>query len=337
MNIANKFVSPLDEDVINKLESLVKNSESARVRQRAQAIILSSKKFSIDEIASVCGVVRNTVSSWITNWEELGFEGLHDKARPGGPPKLSPSEKELLLDLASKTPRSVPSMMAVLFEKTGKWLSESSIKRLLKSAGLKWKRIQKTTKKKPNPNEFETASTEIADLKKQHQNGDIELWYFDETGFDLEPSVPYAWQPPETIEIPCSKYHRLNVLGFLTPDNQFESFCFEGSIDTDIVIATFDEFAKLESTKKRVIILDNAPIHTSNKFLEKIEEWENKGIVIKYLPPYSPKRNIIEILWRFIKYSWLPFSAYSSFKQLLTEVENILSQIGTRFKIQFSF
>jgi hypothetical protein len=26
-----------------------------------------------------------------------------------------------------------------------------------------------------------------------------------------------------------------------------------------------------------------------------------------------PKLNLIEILWRFIKYYWLPFSAYTSF------------------------
>jgi hypothetical protein len=32
----------------------------------------------------------------------------------------------------------------------------------------------------------------------------------------------------------------------------------------------------------------------------------------------------------------LPFSAYSSFKQLVTEVENILSQIGEQFQVKFA-
>jgi len=58
-------------------------------------------------------------------------------------------------------------------------------------------------------------------MDEQHKNGELELWFFDEVGFDLEPKVPYAWQPiGETIEVPCSKSSRLNVLGFLTPDNQ---------------------------------------------------------------------------------------------------------------------
>jgi len=34
-------------------------------------------------------------------------------------------------------------------------------------------------------------------------------------GFDLQPSVPYAWQPiGTTIEVPSEKSQRLNVLGF---------------------------------------------------------------------------------------------------------------------------
>jgi len=336
MNVANKFVSPLDDEIINKLKSLVKSSEKARVRQRAQAIILSSKKISIDEIANVCGVGRDAVSSWINNWENSGFDGLEDRARPGGPSKLSDDEKELLFDLAKQTPNSVISMMNTLFKKTGKRLSESSIKRLLKNAGLKWKRIRKITKKKPDEEELKKAHLEINELKQQHKNGELELWFFDETGFDLEPTVPYAWQPiGETIEIPSSKSRRLNVLGFLTPDNQFESFSFKDSIDTDTVIAVFDHFAKQDPKTKRFVILDNAPIHTSGEFIAKIPEWEQQNLLIKYLPTYSPELNIIEILWRFIKYNWLPFSAYSSFKQLVIEVENILSKIGDQYRIQF--
>lgn len=37
---------------------------------------------------------------------------------------------------------------------------------------------------------------------------------------------------------------------------------------------------------------------------------ETRGLFIYYLPPYSPELNLIEILWSFIKYAWLPFNAY---------------------------
>jgi len=62
------------------------------------------------------------------------------------------------------------------------------------------------------------------------------------------------------------------------------------------------------------VIIDNASVHTSSDFIEQIPKWEKKGIIIRSLPTYCSELNIIETLWRFIKYSWLPFSAYSSFK-----------------------
>jgi transposase len=70
--------------------------------------------------------------------------------------------------------------------------------------------------------------------------------------------------------------------------------------------------------------------------MENIEKWEEQGVFIKFLPAYSPELNIIEILWRFIKYFWLPFSAYSSFENLVKEVEKILRNIGDQFQICFS-
>jgi transposase len=41
-----------------------------------------------------------------------------------------------------------------------------------------------------------------------------------------------------------------------------------------------------------------------------------QGLYLLFLPPYCPELNLIEILWRKIKYEWLPVSAYESFKDL---------------------
>ncbi|OAD19995.1 Transposase [Candidatus Thiomargarita nelsonii] len=111
---------------------------------------------------------------------------------------------------------------------------------------------------------------------------------------------------------------------------------FDCTVDSDVVIACFDKFSEINSGKKRIVILDNASIHTRYKFIENIDKWEKKGVFLKFLPTYSPELNIIEMLWRFIKYWWLPFEAYSSFDNLVNEVENILRNIGSMFKIGFS-
>jgi len=49
-------------------------------------------------------------------------------------------------------------------------------------------------------------------LQKQEDAGKIALDYFDEAGFALDPSMPYAWQESGTvIELPAMKYGRMNV------------------------------------------------------------------------------------------------------------------------------
>ncbi len=60
-------------------------------------------------------------------------------------------------------------------------------------------------------------------------------------------------------------------------------------------------------------------------------------VFIKTLPTYCPELNSIEILWHFIKYLWLPFSAFISYNALVKEVENILAQIGNEYTIDFAY
>jgi len=338
MKIPVKFVSPLTEEQINDLNRVIKESKKSQNRRRAQAILLSAKGYCIDDIAKISSVNRNTISIWIDKWERTGISGLEDKPRSGHPCILTDEEKELVIKLAKEHPRSVSTIIALLIKKTGKRVSDTTIKRILKAAKFTWKRIRKSLKNKRDNEEFNAAFGAIAELRQQHEDGEIELWYFFDPGFDLQPTVPYAWQPNgEIIEVPSERSKRLNVLGFFTPDNRLEPFCFECGVDTDVVTACFDEFIKtMKKGTKRIVIMDNASIHTSSKFMDCIPKWEKKGLIIKFLPTYSPELNIIEILWRFIKYYWLPFSAYLSFEDLDRYVENILAQIGTEFKIDFA-
>ena len=77
------------------------------------------------------------------------------------------------------------------------------------------------------------------------------------------------------------------------------------------------------------------PPSTSNNFMDKQAEWKEKKLTIFFLPTYSPQLNIIEILWRFIKYSWLKPDAYISWHSLVNAVENIFRDFGDKYIINF--
>jgi len=90
-----------------------------------------------------------------------------------------------------------------------------------------------------------------------------------------------------------------------------------------VVIACIDAFFPAVH-KPTVIVTDQASIHTSDAIVDKFEEWKQRNITLFELPSYSPELNLIEILWRFIKYEWIEISAYKSWETFVGSVEKIL-------------
>lgn len=331
-----RYVENLTEQDKEDLDSLFKNHVSHNVRRRAHTVLLSSQKFRINEIARIYDVHRETIRDTLVRWEKSGIKGLYDLPKAGRPPTLSSDEEKKALEALEKDPRSTKKALALIQREMDKLLSEWTLKRIAKKHGLRWKRMRKINKRKRNQAAFLQAKTEIDALHAQEARGEIEVYYFDETGFNLTPEIPYAWQPKgKTIGIPSGKSKRLNVLAFCSKKLDFYQRTVQGYVDSQIVIEFFDEFS-LKIEKKTVVIIDNASIHTSHKFKKELKKWERKGLHVKYLPTYSPELNLIEIVWRFIKYSWLPLDAYLSFKNLKSSLENVLNGIGTKYQITFA-
>jgi hypothetical protein len=178
---------------------------------------------------------------------------------------------------------------------------------------------------------------ELKELQQETLLGKHDLCYFDEAGFSLTPSVPYAWQPiGERLEIPSSKSKQLNVLGFLNYNGQhLDPYVVQGRVDSSTAIACFDSFSN-KIKKPTTVVIDNAPIHTSALFQSMIPQWEKRDLFLWFLPAYCPELNLIEMLWKKIKYQWMPISAYQSFENLDKELISILAAFGNKFQINFS-
>lgn len=195
---------------------------------------------------------------------------------------------------------------------------------------------KKKVAKNPDSTEYEEKKKAIETLKNKSRSGDIFLYFQDESGFSMTPSISYAWQyKGENIEIPCSRSQQINVMGFLSLEQDWKSLTFRGSMDSECVITAIEQlFPSVE--KETWIVMDNAPTHKSKKFTEKILEWAKKRINILFLPAYSPELNPIEIVWRFIKHYWLPLSAYQSFQNLTEALDDILTNYGKKYLITFA-
>jgi hypothetical protein len=260
----------------------------------------------------------------------------HYQPRRGRPTKLTPDEQALAQQYSKEEPHSLTGVVERLAHNTEKRLSLSTRTRLATKARLRWKRVRKSWKSLRDPQACARGQRALAALQTQEDQGKIALDYFDESGFALDPTMPSAWQEPKSvIELPARKYGRINVLGCMNRQNDLHPLMFEGSIHTGVVIACFDTFCQT-LTKKTVVVIDHASIHTSEAFEDRLPSWKKKGLIIKYLPPYSPELNLIEILWRRIKYTWLPFSAYACLNALSEALETILSHVGSEYQITFA-
>lgn len=191
-------------------------------------------------------------------------------------------------------------------------------------------------KKRQCPIEQQSKKEALAEVSALAAANLIDVYFGDESGFWQTPVIARAWQfAGEQIRILPEKGKRLSVFGLLSLDCEGKFWTSEKTIKTEFVIDCLEELLEAKNEKPKVLVLDNARIHRSKKMQAKLAEWEEKGFYVFFLPPYSPHLNIIEILWRKMKYEWLKAEDYLSFESLTKAIKEILSSLGTEYKINF--
>ncbi len=328
----------LTESERNTLQEAYENHSKFHVRQRAHTLLLSDNNVNIKEISELFALRTRTIYSWMNRWERMGISGIMIFPGRGRKPQLSITNAEIV-DLVKKKvviySRSLKKMVAKLGEQLGLELSCDMLRRFLKKIGYTWKRFRKSLKGKQDTVEYQKKLIELKQLIELYNSGYIDLFFADESGFNMEGYIPYGWQPiGKHNKITPAKTKGTQVFGLMSLDNRLESYSFKGSMNSDIIIAYLNDFIK-GIKQKTIVVMDNAPIHKSKKFQAQIEEWKKQDLYIWFLPKYSPHLNPIEILWRFIKYQWLNYEQIQSQDELNQELEEILLGFGSEFTINF--
>ncbi|MDZ7935257.1 MAG: transposase, partial [Emticicia sp.] len=148
--------------------------------------------------------------------------------------------------------------------------------------------------------------------------------------------APYGWQfPGEDIYIPVEKGYKINLWGLISRNNHTHWATTEQNIDSNFVFNQLEKLS-LEIKRETVIVLDNASIHKAKIIQNQLQYWENRGLHIFYLSPYSPELNIAETMWRKIKKEQIDPSDYLNKDTLFYAVNRCLAQLGKIWKIKFS-
>lgn len=81
-------------------------------------------------------------------------------------------------------------------------------------------------------------------------------------------------------------------------------------------------------TGKIVMILDNSRIHHA-KFIQPFLEENSERFTLKYLPSYSPKLNLIEGLWGWLKADTINNVFYPTVQKIKIAIRDFIKTINT--------
>ncbi|NES86689.1 MAG: IS630 family transposase [Moorea sp. SIO2B7] len=330
-----RFIRELNPETKKLLKRISYQSKFPQVRNRAKCVLLSYQKISLDELISIFSVKRKTIYNWLTRWEDQQIKGLYNQKGRGRKPKLNQSQKQQVKSWVKSEPKSLKKIKLKINKEWEIDVSKERIKRIIKKLNLTWKRMKRGVNKTPDEGELEGKIPRLEELKEQAKKGEIDLRYLDESGFSLKPSIPYRWQEKkERITLNSWEGKIINVLGLMECENQLDYEIHPGVIDSEIVIKFLDNFGD-NLDKLTVVVLDKASIHTRDKIIKKLGEWNSKNLEIFWLPTYSPKHNLIEILWKFIKNEWIEIDAYQNWNSLLKYLKKVLDNFGQEYVINF--
>ena len=327
------FVLNLISKARSALEEIVARGENWRERQRAQTLLHLDDGLSSSDVAQIVGIHAYTVSRTRRDWFAEGLSSLRDSARSGAPKKITPEQLAKIVDAATVEPLTARELLARHLDDGGAKIHIRTLRAALHSSGMVWKRTRHSLKKR-NEIAFRAAQAEIGRLRDQAAAGEIVLAYVDEAGFSQVHPNRSAWTPARKRHlIEAKRGKRLNVLAAMISTGEL----FSAKLWETTTGAAFSGFLSLLQEhvgKPMTVILDNASIHKAKAEQKVIEYLEGNGMKFYFLPPYSPELNRIERLWHKMKYTWMAPKCRDA-KALEADIENILSNFGTKFCFSF--
>ena len=139
-------VPPLTPVQRKARDALYRTTKAPRLRTRAQMVLLSAEQgLKVPQIAVIVRESEATVLRWLKRYRAEGLEGLQDAPRPGRPAEVTVVYRTELLAAVRRRPRglglpfslwTLERLVDYLAEQTGIRVSDETVRRTLKQAGI---------------------------------------------------------------------------------------------------------------------------------------------------------------------------------------------------------
>jgi hypothetical protein len=316
----------LDDSTRSELNPLRRSDLPATARDRIEMIFLSDAGWSPPRIAAHLGYHPQTVRDRLRDFLGRGTEALFPD-RPGPAPDLGRRRAvdraltELLGAGRTWTSRQLSEALAG----RGIALGPRQTHRYLKRLRAGYRRTTNTLKHKQDPGEAERAGRVLDNLRGKAAAGRLKLYFLDECGFSPTLPVAYSWALPgqrKRIEYESPQGRRVNAMAAYRPDGgppRLEVFTAERTWDSYDLPGFLGALPRAKVP--RVVVLDNAGLHTSRVIRDARRGLAAAGVYLYFLPPYSPELNEVEPVFRQVKYQEIPVRSHTTRAGLREAVE----------------
>jgi transposase len=327
----------LDDATRDELQALRRKPLPPKARDRIEMVTLSDAGWSAPRIAAHLGYCGQTVRDLLRDFLARRTEALHPR-RTGPPPDAARRDRvaeELRKALAEERTWTSRQLSRALAER-GIALGARQVRRHLKRMKAGYRRTASTLKHKQDPAKAERARKVLANLKARASAGKLTLYYLDECGFAPTLPTSYSWTLPgqrKFIPYEAPQGRRVNALAAYRPfgrSPRLEVFTAERTWDAHDLLGFLR--ALPWSKVPRVVVLDNASIHTSKIVRRARRGLAALGIYLYFLPPYSPELNRIEPVFRQVKHQEMPQRSHTSRTGLREAVETGFTNYGQRLR-----
>lgn len=124
-----------------------------------------------------------------------------------------------------------------------------------------------------------------------------DIIYIDESGFALDSPREYGYTQKGKRCYGSKDWHakgRINAIGAICNHKFITVSLFQGNINSDVFHAWVEQDFIPKIPDRAVVVMDNASFH---KRKDTIELFNQRNIILEFLPPYSPDLNPIEKKW----------------------------------------
>lgn len=97
---------------------------------------------------------------------------------------------------------------------------------------------------------------------------------------------------------PCGRWSTTTMIGSIRQSGQTACMTIEGAVNAEVFRAYVREVLLPTLQTGDVLIMDNLSAHKDGQALEMLRE---AGVMVRFLPAYSPDYNPIELMWSKVK------------------------------------